>query len=360
VSREIRERIARAIAEHGPITFAEFMELALASPGGFYDRPPVGEHGDFVTSPHVHPVFADLLRFALNELRAEVGSPNPFPLVELGAGDGTLARQLIEAFAEIERVELDYTAVEASAGAREALEELGIRAIERVEELGDASPCVFANELLDNLPFRRVRWTSSGPREVRISESEVGRFEETLEEVAPDLVAMIHSGEPGTESVVPTGALELIGRLAPRISGYLLLIDYAAEGARSAVRGYRGQRVLADVLDDPGSADITAGVDLGAIVRRAEMHGVRELGSVTQRDALRSLGFDRWEGGQLRRQRSALSETEARGALGAWDSRRRASLLVDPEGLGGLTWTLLGRPRCPAPPWLERASGRRD
>jgi SAM-dependent MidA family methyltransferase len=306
----------------------------------------------------VHPVFADLLRFALNELRAAVGSPNPFPLVELGAGDGTLARQLIRAYAEIEDVELDYAAVETSRGARDRLGELGVRAVERVDQLGDDLPCVFANELLDNLPFRRVRWTSDGPREVRIGVSTGGRFEEVLEQVTPELSSLLERRVTDPETVVPVGALEMLDGLAPRSSGYLLLIDYSGEDARGAVRGYRRHRVLTEVLEDPGSADITAGVDFGAIARRAEVLGLVELGSVTQRHALLSLGFDRWDEGQLRRQTLALSGADARDAVGAWDSRRRAGLLVDPQGLGGLTWMVLARPGLPSPGWLARAGAR--
>jgi SAM-dependent MidA family methyltransferase len=358
VSREIRERIALAIADHGPITFAEFMGLALTSPGGYYDRPPIGEDGDFVTSPHVHPVFADLLRFALDELWEALGSPTPFPVVELGAGDGTLAGQLIRSYAEIEHLELDYTAVETSAGARQRLGELGITAFERVEELRGDPTCAFSNELFDNLPFRKLRWTSDGPREVRIAASNDGEFRETLEDASADLTSLVDPTAPRTETVVPTGALDLIDRLAPRIAGYLLVIDYVADDGRGAVRGYRRHRMLTEVLDDPGSADITAGVDLGVIARRAEAHGLRELGSVTQRDALRSLGFDRWAAGQLRRQTLALTRNDERDAVGAWDSRRRASHLIDPEGLGGLRWLLLARLGLPTPAWLERANAR--
>ena len=60
MARTALEAVAEAIADHGPITFAEFMELRLYGPGGYYGRSPVGAAGDFVTSPHVHPVFGQL------------------------------------------------------------------------------------------------------------------------------------------------------------------------------------------------------------------------------------------------------------------------------------------------------------
>ena len=111
-----------------------------------------------MTSPHVHPVFADLLRFALGELRSGLSDPDPFRVVELGAGDGTLALQLLEGAREAGTPPFAYEALERSSGARERLRELDLRVGERIEDIPFADGvCVFANELLDNLPFRRIR-----------------------------------------------------------------------------------------------------------------------------------------------------------------------------------------------------------
>ena len=93
---EARESIANAIRDHGPITFSEYMALALSGPGGFFERPPIGPDGHFVTSPHVHPVFSELLGRAIVELHDRLDRPAPLRLSEVGAGDGTLAQQLIE------------------------------------------------------------------------------------------------------------------------------------------------------------------------------------------------------------------------------------------------------------------------
>jgi len=333
------------------------MDLALYGPGGFYDRPPVGREGHFVTSPHVHPVFAELLLRAVLDLGERLGRPEPLPIVELGAGDGTLAANLLRLLGERGGPAVDYAVVERSPGARAALAELPVRVIERVSDAGypDAA-VVLANELLDNLPFRRVRGTRDGVVEIRIDAGRNGFNEVDVpcDAKIAKLAAEHGPLAPGQEVVVPTGAMRFVAELATTLRrGYALLIDYGSvRGDASEVHGYREHRVLADVLGDPGSADITAGVNFGAIVRRAEQGGLRSLGLVSQRDALLALGFAEWNEIQLDRQGRLLTQGEGGRATRVWEGRSRAGLLVDPGGLGRQKWLLLATADLSAPGWL--------
>lgn len=352
----VREAIFEAIGDHGPITFAEYMELALYGAGGYYDDPPVGAEGDFVTSPHVHPVFGELLGRAIAELRTALGDPAPFRIVEVGAGDGTLAAQLLDALGTDG---LDYAAVERSAGAREAL--AGIDGVVLRESLGDAAGdgphLVLAHELLDNLPFRRVRATPDGPREVR-----VGRIDDHLVEVltepGDDLARAAEALEPEDEAVVPDGALAFVDEVAAALAhGYALLIDYGDIGsAGGPAHGYRGHRVIDDPLDMPGEADITAGVDFGAVATRALARGLTVFPVVTQHRALIALGFEDWVRGELARQVELLDERDGLGAVRAWTGRSRATLLADPASLGRFRWLLVATAGLPAPAWLRAAA----
>jgi len=355
VGEEVAERVRAAIADHGPIGFDEYMDIALYGPGGFFQAPPVGPRGHFVTSPHVHPfVFAHCVRDALLDAWFALGEIDPLPVVELGAGDGTLAGALLRAFAELPAPAPAYTGVEISEGARAALAASGNVAVSAIAELHPFEGVAFANELLDNLPFLVARVGPDGPAEVRI-----GTEGSSLVEVEvpwsrePEPVGL----EPGGTTTVPVGAfamLEDLGRVLRR--GYVLAIDYGTrEGATGAARGFREHRLVADVLSDPGGTDVTAGVDLSMVAAHARSVGLRAFEPVTQAAALAALGHDRWE--RTMREMQSMLQRQGRGseAVRVWEARSRASLLADPSGFGRFWWLVLATNGLPEPAWLGRA-----
>jgi len=342
---EARESIANAIRDHGPITFSEYMALALSGPGGFFERPPIGPDGHFVTSPHVHPVFSELLGRAIVDLHDSLDRPAPLRLSEVGAGDGTLARQLIE---HLRGVNVIYTAIDTSPGARAALG--AIDGIEVAEELAGSPQLILANELMDNLPFRRLRGTASGTKEVRVG-LDGDRFVEYLDDPPGEVFALAD----GEEAVLPEGATAFIDAVGARLAhpGYALLIDYGGVGEPGgSPHGYRAQRPVADLLERPGETDITCGLDFDLISEHAEQQGLIAFPSVTQRHALTALGFDHWVHEQLRRQAELLDRHEGLDAVRTWSGRSRATLLVDPSALGRLRWLLLATPGLHGPSWI--------
>jgi SAM-dependent MidA family methyltransferase len=348
VTNDVRASIVAEIRRDGPISFARYMELALYAPGGYYDRPPIGTDGDFVTSPHVHPIFSQLLGKALQELWVLAGSPDPFDLTEVGAGDGRLAADLLASTSELP---WRYVAIERSRGAREELAQLsGVSVAEGIT--GDPH-VVLAHELLDNLPFCRVRATAKGPREVRVGLRDE-HLVEVLTEPGDDLSSAAEDLDPDDEAIHPDGALAFIDELAPHLGhGYALLIDYGGLGSPGgSTHGYRGHQVVEDLLAEPGATDITAGVDFALISARAKSHGLEAFPVVTQRHALTSLGFEAWIREELEQQANLLNQGQGAEAVRAWSGRSRATLLVDPTALGRHRWLLLASPDLPAPSWI--------
>ena len=335
------DRLRRRIEREGPITFAAFMEAALYDPaGGFYGRLPVGEAGDFVTSPHVSPVFGRLVARQVEEFWQLLERPDPFAVVEAGAGDGTLARQVIGALPGPVRAATRYIAVETGSAAREALRAIPIEVVARVEEIdAGAEGCLIANELLDNLPFHRLRGSAEGTIELFVGLDDVGFTlveapvsSSSIERLAPSL-------PPGHGAVVSPAALDFLDRAAGVFRrGYLWIVDYGIADPDAApapsVHGYRGHRLEEDVLADPGSRDITTGVDFDALARHAAGRGLTVWGPIAQREALLALGFRELDDAARSEQVEAISDRRGIEALHAYSGRNRATLLLARGGLG--------------------------
>ena len=367
VADDLAARLRRRIEDAGPITFAEFMESALYDPeDGFFEGggrgapgATVGADGDFVTSPHVSPLFGALLSRLAEDVRGRLGDPDPFSVVEVGAGDGTLATALAEKLAGHGATEL--VLVERSARHREQLTALApslavpARVVATIDELPPRSVrgFVLANEVLDNVPFHRVRRTANGPVELRVGLDGDGLALVESPPSSPEIAAAAARLPEGREAVVPSGARALLADIGGVLDrGFVVLIDYASASADAEVHGYREHRPIADVLTRPGATDVTAGVDVDELGRLADGFGFRSWGWVTQRDLLFALGYRDEMDRRLARQGELLNEGRGVEATRAFSDRSRASLLVDPGGLGGFRALCLGkRVSSPPAPW---------
>lgn len=346
----LRELIADRIRTSGPISFAEYMDIALYHPAfGYYARAAqkTGRAGDFFTSVDVGPIFGELLAKQFAEMwslfspAAQGPGPNAFDLVEAGAGNGRLARDILDA-AQKQHPEfyaaIRLSLVEQSPAARAAqAETLGPHA-HLIVHSGAALPAdvhgvIYANELLDAMPTHAVVMTESGLREVFIDVapgSGQARFVERFEEPSTPRIAeyLARAGAEmrvGWRAEVNLHAEDWTKTAASSLRrGFLVLIDYGhderelynASHSAGTLTSYKQHSQLADFLQEPGETDITAHVDLSAVTRAARASGLDVLGRLDQTYFMLGLGVTDLEGLSLQ-QRLALKTLLLPGGLGS-------------------------------------------
>lgn len=95
-SEKLIQYIKTAIqAKHGKISFAEYMDLILYAPNlGYYQAGvnKIGKSGDFITAPEISPLFSQCIANQCRQILAELDSPI---ILELGAGNGTMASEIL-------------------------------------------------------------------------------------------------------------------------------------------------------------------------------------------------------------------------------------------------------------------------
>ena len=325
------ETIRREIAEHGILSFARFMELALyCLNSGYYetkkDNP--GRHGDFFTSVSVGELFGQLLAFQFSEwleaiISSRVTRRSSPCLVEAGAHDGRLANDILtwlqarrpKLFAQIE-----YGIVEPSrrrqAWQRETLKDFAprVRWFDNLPALCPPAPdaerptpkmqgVIFSNELLDAMPVHRFGWDAGRKRwfewGVALAGDQFVWARSSEFENPPSSIGQLLARRNGAETapsalleVLPDGytietcpAAEDWWRQAAGVlgRGKLLTLDYGLTSdelfsparTRGTLRAHFRHHAADDVLAHPGEQDLTAHVNFSAIQAAGEACGLK-------------------------------------------------------------------------------------
>jgi SAM-dependent MidA family methyltransferase len=308
------------IRREGPIPFRRFMETALYhAEHGYYrhagDR--FGVAGDFFTAEQVQPAFGILIAAVIGRLREEMGAPDDFTVVELGAGR--------EEMAEFFR-EWRYLPVDVDRGA-----------------LPDRfHGVVFSNEFFDALAVDVAVYRDGAFRERRVDLAGEGFGWCDAERVGAELDDYYRRFFPppveGNVYEASLAALRWIERIARSLeSGYALTIDYGytmREWVRfplGTLMGYRRHTAREAVLEEPGERDITAHVNFAALEAAGAAHGLETLRFETLARTL----LDAGERDQFAR---VLDTADAKEQL-----RRRMQLKTLLFGMGETFRTLLVR-----------------
>lgn len=322
--------------------FDDYVEQALYHPGkGFYATGGrAGRRGDFLTSPEVGPLFGAVLARALDSWWHELDRPDPFTVVDAGAGPGTLARTFLAAEPECAGA-LRYVAVERSAAQRSRHPD----GVESRADLPDSpvTGVVVANELLDNLPFRLVERTTDGWGEVWVDAG--AEVLVALDDLPPVLGGL--EAAPGSRVPVQEQAAAWLGAALGLLDrGRVVVIDYADTTASMAsrspdewLRTYCGHERGGPPLDAPGTQDITVEV---AVDQLADAAGRPPDVDRSQAEflAVHGIGELVAEGKRIWAERAHLGDLAA---IRARSRVSEAAALTDPNGLGAfrvLQWAV--------------------
>jgi SAM-dependent MidA family methyltransferase len=355
---ELTYRIKQRILERGCITFAEFMEMALYYPDlGYYTslKEKVGARGDFYTSPATHPIFGALISIQLEQMWHLLGQPARFTVVEIGAGKGLLAHDILtysrclpSDFAN----SLEYIALER--GRRQAIYRMQGEHIElsKPGPQHGMSPenitgCVLSNELLDALPTHKVTIKNGALKEVYIT-VKGNEFVEFDDEPSTPLLKQKLQDEgiglsEGYCTEVNINIEPWIKNIAHILNkGFVLTIDYGylagelycSQRNRGTLMSYYKHTCQDNPYVRIGEQDITSHVDFSSVIKSGYKAGLCSVRLTSQEEFLLNLGLN------------AFIEAMSRKGLDCQEylANRFAMLeLIRPEGMGNFKVLIQGK-----------------
>ena len=328
---ELVASIVSEIGSSGPIPFIRFMELALYHPQfGYYMRRPdgpnyerIGWSGDFYTSADVNSILGRALAVQMRQMDRLLGGPTPFTVVEMGAGNGLLARDCLAAIYAAQdglASRIRYVLIERSAAMRE-LQDQNLKPwlsepsiVTWVEDLDGLAPqsvtgLFFSNELVDAFPVHRIQVRAGQAEELCVDYRD-GQFVECLRPLSTTLLDQylqrLHITLPeGYRTEVNLQAIDWMEQVAQRIDrGFAVTIDYGhtaqdlygPDRRNGTFLCYSQQLTNEDPFNRVGEQDMTAHVDFSSLAAVGEEQGLHMTGFTNQMSFLMGLGAEQMIG----------------------------------------------------------------
>lgn len=300
------------------IPYSEFMNHALYHPThGYYmkEREKVGKEGDFLTTPHIFPVFAKILaRFFI---KAVTEGAVPPAICEIGGGDGRFAYHVLrewEALSPTTFSKLTYYVVERSAyHQQKQQQELTMYPkLEYVHSLAELKAAVgafqgivFSNEWFDALPVEVIEQAEGQLYEVWVSVDEFDELTEMLVPVKNEqikrYIADYHLQlRDGQRMEVPLVMLEKLEELHALFQqGMMVTIDYGYTFEelrhplhhRGSLRGYLRHQLISNPLLHVSQMDLTAHVHLDSFIDKGKRLGAEVIAFQKQHEFLLNIGI---------------------------------------------------------------------
>ena len=335
----LSEIIIQRIKKEGPISFRDFMEMALYYPElGYYNsmQSKIGENGDFYTSASLSSAFGAMIGRQIEEMW-QILEKKPFKIVEYGAGTGLLCHDILDYLKNNAPLyeNLNYCIIEKSASMREIQKKHLLEKVSwysTIQEIPEIDGCILSNELIDNFSVHQVIMEDQ-LMEIFVDYRDgfVEILKPATEELTDYFTALNVQLPKGFRTEINLEAKSWIKEVSQSLrKGYVITIDYGAASSEL----YKNHRSCGTLLcyhkhqknDNPyqfiGEQDITSHTNFSALCHWGTQSGMECCGMVEQANFLLALGIKEY-------QEAALKNNQGNFQMAMQESILNYRLLVD-------------------------------
>ena len=299
----LKRRLKAHLKQFGPMSIPDYMAICLFDKeDGYYSQHvKLGDHGDFITAPHVSQMFGEVIAAFLVEAWVALGEPKPFLLIEMGAGDATLFADMLNLYARLpEFLEAaQFVIIEPSERLRalqaDKLKDIQLQFYDHFQEVPEHLPFIlYGNEVLDCLGARQYVRHNQAWHERLVGLNDQDELCFGIDSMPSDFQGPIDApnGYLFEKGLAQAGLIAPIAERMKHTPGLALFIDYGRDHCEP---GDTLQALYAhekrEALEAPGIHDLTQWVDFPLLIESVQNQGLGVQALVNQGEFLQQLGI---------------------------------------------------------------------
>ena len=271
---------------------------------GYYSsKIPFGEKGDFITSPKISNMFSEMIAIWFVACWESFGKPKNFNIVELGPGDGTLTKTLLETFKRfhdfnsIKKLFL-YEESEYLKKIQKKKVDGDVEWINNFKKIKKGPVVFFGNEFFDAIPIKQFKKNKNSFAEKNYTLDKNDKIKQIFKKASASNVKILKSYKTLRKlkfiefPKLGFEELEKIVKKINKLKGCILLIDYgylipSNQDTLQSVMKHKKNNILSNL----GKADVTAHVNFSLLKEFFSKNNLKIKNLITQKDFLENMGI---------------------------------------------------------------------
>ncbi len=272
---------------------------------GYYSlKQPFGKKGDFITSPNISKLFSEMIGIWLVSSWELFGKPQKFNIVELGPGDGSLTKSLLNTFKRFpkfnlaKKIYLYEKSNYLKKIQKKNISDSNVKWIKNLNNITKYPIIFFGNEFLDAIPIKQFKKNNGSFFEKNYAISNDGNIKEIFKKISISNEKLIRSYKTLDKLnfvEFPKLGFQELKKMTDKISkltGCILLIDYGYlkshnNSTLQSVMKHKKNKLLLNL----GKADITSHVNFGLLREFFSKNNLKVKNIITQKKFLETLGI---------------------------------------------------------------------
>ena len=297
------------ITSNKPLPIDDFFEKILYEPeiGYYSSKDPFGKNGDFITSPTISNLFSEIIGIWLISAWEKMGKPKVFNFVELGPGDGSLTKVIINTLKKFPecnkaiKIYLYEKSLFLKKLQKQNIDNKRIKWIKNFNSIKKGPVIFFGNEFFDAIPIKQFSNINNELFEkCYFVKDNISVIEKFIRSSKKDLTQIKTFGTLKKLKFFEfpkKGLIELkpIIKKINKLSGGILLIDYGYLNSNNSntIQAVMGNKKISaeTMLKNLGKADITSLVNFNLLKEYFLKNNLKVKKVVTQRFFLERMGI---------------------------------------------------------------------